>query len=393
MYGIHSVIDLSELIFNYLKIMLLSGAMEIRDVDDKGENPFLYASGWSGLGYILIKALVSHPFFSGLAMLLSTKVASIAPKTSFVAGNLTGGVIPGWLLSRNLEVLLGHPVQFIFMAGARELEEAMKKPAMIIDKSILESKAHQIAAAVADYIYHDVDFVAGGAPNGMVLGHRISEILSLHYKRHVPFVYVRDKKKSGGHGEMITGIQNNPYFQPGMTGLAIGCFPGDTHDDMTHHVSVALEEVGLKAVSYHEASQEDGLSPFHSSFFDGMIRELSPWEEFPGTEQPEGVTAEELTNFTASTRNSATALEKKYRLHVPYATCLLSYDQPEANKQLDLEGLDLIYLFTLRELLKAARKIGSHPGKLIKGYRQFLADPISWNKQRGLERVEKGGTL
>jgi len=392
MYGIHSVIDISELIFSALKTMLLSGSMEIRDVDDKGEDPFLYASGWSGIGYILVKALVSHPFFPGLAMLLSIKVAATAPKTSFVAGNLTGGVIPGWLLSRNLEVLLGHPVQFMYMAGSRKIEEAMTKPVMIVDKPVLESIAHQIAGAVVDYIPEDVDFVAGGAPDGMVLGHRISEILSLHYRRHVPFVYVRDKKKSGGHGEMITGIQNNPFFKPGMTALAIGCFPGHI-DDMTGYVISVLKESGFKTVSYHEASEEDGLSPFQPSFFKDMLRPLSPWEEFSGGEQPEGVTAEELTNFTASTRNSATVLERKFRLHVPYATCLLSYDQPEANKQLGLEGLDLIYLFVLKDLLTAARKIGSHPGKLIKGYRQFLADPVGWNKKRGIQQKEKGGTI
>jgi|GEM_PF-2272409 len=387
----NTVIDLYDLIFNALKTILQSGAMEIRDVDDKGEEPFLYASGWSGMGYILMKALVSHNFFPGLVMLLATKVATIAPKTSFVAGNLTGGVIPGWLLSRYLETLLGHPVQFMYMAGARKEEEAIKKPVMLVNKVILENIAQRMSEIVYRYI-PDIDFVAGGAPNGIVLGHRVSEVLSLYLQRHVPFVYVRDRRKSGGQSEMITGIQNNSFFKPGMNALTVGCFPGNQHEDGTKHVADALEEAGFKSISYHDTGDDNQLSPFQPNFFDGMLHQLSPWESF-SDEQPEGVVAEELTNFTASTRNSANVLERKYQFHVPYAACLLSYDQPEANKQLGLEGLDLIYLFTLKDLLTTARKIGSHPGKLIKGYRKFLADPIGWNQRHGIEKVEQGGTI
>jgi orotate phosphoribosyltransferase len=388
-----STIDLYDLIFNALRTMLESGAMEIRDVDDKGEQPFLYASGWSGLGYILVKALVSHQFFAGLVMLLATKVASVAPKTTFVAGNLTGGAIPGWLLSRYLETLLGHPVKFMLMAGARKEAEAMKKSVMLVDKKILETAAQQIASAVFDYIHEEIHFVAGGAPGGMILGHRISEILSLYYGRHVPFVYVRDKKKTGGHGEMITGIQNNPFFKEGMTALAIGCYPGDHRGDRTRHVSTVLEESGFKAATYHDATDDNQLSPFPSAFFDGLYEELSPWGQALDEQQPEGIVAEELTNFTVSTRNSANVLERKYRLHVPFSACLLSYDQPEATKALNMEGLSLISLFTLQDLLTTARKIGSHPGKLIKGYKRFLADPVGWNVMRGIEKVERGGTL
>ncbi len=393
-------IDLSDLLLPYIKNLLDCGVMEIRDVDE-GDTPFLYASGWSGPGYLMFKASVSHPFFKGLTLLEAVKIAAKVPKTSFVAGNVTGGVIPGWLISNYLEMLLGHPVQFMYVSGTRDLEEAKKRPIMVINKAVLEELAQNIADATISTLFWDrskdaepgIHFVAGGAPGGMPLAHRVSEILSLRLFRHIPFVYVREKQKAGGKKELITGIQNNPFFKPGMIGLAIGDKMAES-DDGIKHVMDALEKTGFGSVSLHEASRDNQLSEFPRARFENYESALqTTWAPDFLPDQAEGIVMEELSNFAHSAITSAKVLEIKYGLNVPNAGSLLFYNQPKAIMDLEKEGMDMICLITLQEFLRVARQFGTHYTKLIKAYRKYLADPIGWNQERGIERVEKGGTI
>ena len=75
--------------------VLQAKAMEIRDVDG-GEKPFLYTSGNWGPGYISIKNLVGRKeIIKFLCQELAKKVAEKVPQLEFVAGNATGGIIPG----------------------------------------------------------------------------------------------------------------------------------------------------------------------------------------------------------------------------------------------------------------------------------------------------------
>jgi len=387
-------VDMTNLLFPLMKNILDCGCMNIRNLEEN-EEPYLYASGWSGPGYLLIKALVSYGFFKSLNLLLAFKVASKAPKISFVAGNVTGGVIPGWLLSNYLEILLGHEVKFMYVSGTREFEEASKKPIMIVNKIAIEDLAHKIADGL---VHAGIDFVAGGSPGGMPLAYRVSEILSQRLSKHVPFVYVRDKKKSGGQKELLTGTQNNPFFKSGMTALAIGDKPYEDADigDMdkgTQHVINALEEAGFKPISFHDTSEDSQISDYQPETLMKIERPLVIWDkEFPMNES-EGLVAEELTNFTHSTIVSAQVLEKKYKLYVPNAACILSYDQPQSRKVMEEEGMDMIHLFTLREFLYAAQQFGTHYGKLIKAFRSYLADPLKWNADRGIKRKDRGGTI
>ena len=126
--------------------VLNAGTLSLRDVDG-GEEPFLYSSGNKGPGYVLIKALVGwRMLFRMLISQLALKLADCAPQIEFVVGNATGGMIPGWLLSDELEKL---------------------------------------------------------------------------YKRPIPFVYARNMRKKGGHKDLITGIDNNPYIKMGANGLIV----------------------------------------------------------------------------------------------------------------------------------------------------------------------------
>lgn len=242
-----------------LALMVLEAkAVEIRDISLKVTNeeveklprenqPFLYASGNWGPGYVTIKNLVGRKeIIRLLTRQLAQKIAEKVPQLNFVAGNVTGGVIPGWLLSEYLESPLG---------------------------------------------------------------------------RTVPFVYIRDMRKKGGQKELITGIANNP-----------------------------------------EISQSDNA-----------------------------LVVEELVNFAQTTCNGAKAL-REAGYQAGHAATILFYNNPEAIKALEEAKIEMIYLFTLPQLLEIAERNHTHPQKVIDGYREFLKDPLGWQAERGLKPVERGGT-
>jgi len=247
--------------------ILLAGALELRDVPEKVTNkqvesslerqrPFLYASGNWGPGYVTIKGQVGR---QSLMMMLCTYLAfEIAERwpnhnenIDFVAGNVTGGVVPGWIVSQKLSELYG---------------------------------------------------------------------------KRIPFVYIRELRKTGGHKELITGIQNNPEIPYGASGL-----------DM-----------------------------------------------------------EELVNFAETIRNGATVLrEAGYKS--TKGACILYYGNPIAEKRLAEAGIEMAYLLTLSSLLETAEQIGDlgfgiDRKRCLADYRQFLKNPLQWQADRGLVRIEKGGT-
>lgn len=126
--------------------VLRAKAVDIRDVD-AGEKPFLYSSGNWGPGYVSIKNLVGRKeLIKTLTEQLALRVAAAAPHIHVVAGNATGGMIPGW---------------------------------------------------------------------------NASEFLGEALKRTIPFVYVRETRKKGGHNERITGIANNPEISLGDNVLVV----------------------------------------------------------------------------------------------------------------------------------------------------------------------------
>jgi len=223
--------------------VLEAKAVDIRNVDG-GEEPFLYSSGWHGPGYVMMKGLVAREdILVPLVNDLAVQVAKRAPQVQFVAGNVSGGVIPGWILRDNLTTLLSQRIQY---------------------------------------------------------------------------VYVRETRKKGGQKELVTGLAHIP---PHSNGLIV----------------------------------------------------------------------EELVNFAETTSNSAEVVRSAGHT-VTHAACILFYNNPESLKALHVRGIEMIYLFTLPELLDVAEQCGVFTHKAILGYREFLDNPIGWNEQRGYARVESGGT-
>ena len=240
-------------------MVLEAKAVDIRNVPPKVTNgeveklplenqPFLYASGNWGPGYVMIKGLVGRKkIIKFLTQQLARKIVEKTSRVDFVAGNVSGGVIPAWLLSEELETLFG---------------------------------------------------------------------------RTVPFVYIREARKKGGQKELVTGIANNPEIPAGANGLAV----------------------------------------------------------------------EELANFAQTTCNGADAL-RNAGYSVTHAATILFYDNPEAIKALKTHKIEMIYLFTLPELLMVAEKHQTHQQEAIDGYREFLKDPLlGWQAKRGLEPRKEGGT-
>lgn len=103
------------------------------------------------------------------------------------------------------------------------------------------------------------------------------------------------------------------------------------------------------------------------------------------------VVGEELVNFAESIINSALELRALGYI-ANYGICILFYDNPVAKQALSEAGIEMIYLFTLPQLLDVAERNNTHPAELIATYREFLKDPITWNKKRGFEKLESGGT-
>jgi orotate phosphoribosyltransferase len=100
--------------------ILNAKAVDIRDVDN-GEKPFLYASGNWGPGYVSVKNLVGRKaIIKLLAQNLAIKISEKAPNLDFIAGNVTGGVIPAWLLSEYLGAILGRTVPFVYIRETRK---------------------------------------------------------------------------------------------------------------------------------------------------------------------------------------------------------------------------------------------------------------------------------
>ena len=212
--------------------------MDIRDVSG-GEEPFVYSSGNRGPGYVMVKGFVGQP---SVLTYLTTQLASKLAENinfDFIAGNATGGMIPGWQLRNDLKKLTG------------------------------------------------IEF---------------------------PYVYVRETRKVGGHKEQVTGDMNNPLIKVGDRGLVF----------------------------------------------------------------------EELVNFAQTTTNSAIVLRKK-GYHADVAATSLSYENPKAAELLNATSVTLTHLIGLPELLAVAETTGRFKRELVEDFREFLADPVGWQLDRGYE--------
>lgn len=97
---------------------------------------------------------------------------------------------------------------------------------------------------------------------------------------------------------------------------------------------------------------------------------------------------EELVNFGETTTNSIKALRQLGFIALEAAT-ILHYAHDEVDTKLTQNDINLTYLTTLPTLLNVAEADGYYSPDAVASYREFLANPAGWQKQRGLERVER----
>jgi len=364
------------------KMIFEAKAVEIRDVPEKVTNeeierlpqekrPFLYASGNWGPGYVNIKGCVSQTqLFETMIAMLAEKIQTAGVEIDFVAALMTGGVIPGYRLSQLLSVPFVQPVKYTYLEGTRRKETISAK---VIDRDKLEKIASTIAADVLGEFpgeEYPFDFVAGVAPSGMVPGFRVAQILREQLEKDIPYVYIREQRKKGGLGELITGVTtNNRRLSQGSSGIVVG-----GSKDFRRQ---AMSETGFRLMG------DDGYD-LRSEDFEIPLNEISAGSR--------GIAIEELVNFAESIGNATLWLrEKGYTVND--AATILSYENPEAIERLKEMGITFHYLFTLAELLKIGKKSQIVQPRLVEEYERFLPNPLGWQAARGLTPIEKGGTL
>ena len=104
-----------------MKLILESGAVEIRDVDS-GEDPFLYSTKNRGPGYIDIKGRIGFDeVFEAMTELLFQKLVKDDICPELLVGMMTGGSLPGYRLKQKLAKYFQRRVVYIYQRGARKV--------------------------------------------------------------------------------------------------------------------------------------------------------------------------------------------------------------------------------------------------------------------------------
>jgi len=107
---------------------------------------------------------------------------------------------------------------FVYSTGNRGPGYLMIK-GLVGQPSILKSLTKWLAHKVVKEA--KFDFIEGNATGGMIPGWQLRNDISDLLGKEVPFCYLRGSRKEGGHGELITGNQNNPLIKPGMKALIV----------------------------------------------------------------------------------------------------------------------------------------------------------------------------
>ena len=85
---------------------------------------------------------------------------------------------------------------------------------------IIKALTARLALKMIDLeVDKEFDFIASNATGGMVPGWQLMNYLQDFTGKSIPYVYVRDTRKLGGHKEHITGDRNNPLIVQGNRAL------------------------------------------------------------------------------------------------------------------------------------------------------------------------------
>ena len=107
---------------------------------------------------------------------------------------------------------------FVYSTGNRGPGYLMVK-GLVGQPEVLKFLTKNLACKVIDEA--EFDFIEGNATGGMIPGWQLRNDVSKILGREIPFCYLRGSRKEGGHGELITGNDNNPLIIKGMRALVV----------------------------------------------------------------------------------------------------------------------------------------------------------------------------
>jgi len=101
--------------------MLAAHVLTIRNIK-AGEEAFLYSSLNHGPGYLMVKGLVSQrALMKALCYQVAIRVLEVFPEVEYVAGNATGGMIPGWCIAEALSNMTARDIPNIYVRNTRKV--------------------------------------------------------------------------------------------------------------------------------------------------------------------------------------------------------------------------------------------------------------------------------
>jgi orotate phosphoribosyltransferase len=102
--------------------LLDAGALDIRDVDGAGEDPFHYSSGNFGPGYVDVKGTVAkQAAFKPLVREVAIRLVRDRVSFDFIAGNATGGMVPAYECREQYQEMTGREdIEYVYIRGSRK---------------------------------------------------------------------------------------------------------------------------------------------------------------------------------------------------------------------------------------------------------------------------------
>lgn len=112
----------------------------------------------------------------------------------------------------------GGEAPFPYSTGNRGPGYVMIK-GQVGNRRLMKWLTLNLAKKLAEDYGTNFEFVEGNATGGMVpaweLTNMLEKVLGLE-EGSIPYTYLRESRKTAGHGELITGTRNNEYIQNGM---------------------------------------------------------------------------------------------------------------------------------------------------------------------------------
>jgi len=107
---------------------------------------------------------------------------------------------------------------FVYSTGNRGPGYIMIK-GLVGQPELLKFLTRQLASEVVREA--EFDFIEGNATGGMVPGWQLRNDVSAILGEEIPYCYLRESRKTGGQGELITGDGKNPFIKKGMSALIV----------------------------------------------------------------------------------------------------------------------------------------------------------------------------